>query len=80
MLIAPEQLVQRVQTDTMLDYDAYVDQILARWIKADRLQGLPAQVQHRRIVLAWLVEKFAPRFALRSPAGGRCAGLLVQWA
>jgi len=52
MLITPEQLVQRVQTDTMLDYDAYIDQILARWIKADRLQG--------RIVLAWLVEKFVP--------------------
>lgn len=58
-LLTPEQLVQQVQTDTMLDYDAYIDQILARWIKAERLQGLPTQVQHRRIVLAWLVEKFA---------------------
>lgn len=51
-LLTPEQLVQRLQTDTMLDYDAYIDQILARWIKEDRLQGLPTQVQHRRIVLA----------------------------
>lgn len=58
-LLTPEQLVQRVQTDTRLDNDAYIDQILARWIKEDRLQGLPTQVQHRRIVLAWLVEKFA---------------------
>lgn len=59
-LLTPEHLVQRVQTEATLDYDAYIDQILARWIKAERLQGLPTQVQHRRIVLAWLVEKFAP--------------------
>ncbi|MEZ4729114.1 MAG: metalloregulator ArsR/SmtB family transcription factor [Caldilineaceae bacterium] len=66
-LLTPEHLVQRVQTAATLDYDAYIDQILARWIKADRLQGLPTQVQHRRIVLAWLVDKFAPdlRYAPR---------------
>lgn len=59
-LLTPEHLVQRVQTEATLDYDAYIDQILARWIKDNRLQGLPTQVQHRRIVLAWLAEKFAP--------------------
>lgn len=58
-LLTPEYLVQRLQSETTLDYDAYLDQILARWIKDERLQALPTQVQHRRVVLAWLADKFA---------------------
>lgn len=59
-LLTPDYLIQRLQSEATLDYDAYLDQILARWIKDERLQALPTQVQHRRVVLAWLADKFAP--------------------
>lgn len=59
-LLTPKYLVQRLGNEATLDYDAYLDQILARWIKDERLQALPTQMQHRRVVLAWLANKFAP--------------------
>lgn len=59
-LLTPEALAQWVQANTQVDEDAYRQQVLARWLKEDRLQGLPAAVQQRRLVLQWLSEKFAP--------------------
>lgn len=58
-LLTPTYLVQRLQSEAKLDDDAYLDQVLTRWIKDERLQALPTQVQHRRVVLAWLADKFA---------------------
>lgn len=58
--LTPEHLAQRIHTSETVDEDAYTRQVLARWVHQDRLQGLPSQVQHRRTVLAWLVEKFEP--------------------
>jgi biotin operon repressor len=56
--LTPEQLARRVQTRDAVDQAAYIRQILSRWVQQDRLQGLPTQIQHRRVVLTWLVEKF----------------------
>lgn len=57
-LLTQENLALRVQNGEMVNEAAYTQQILARWIKQDRLQGLPGQVKHRQVVLHWLVEKF----------------------
>ncbi|MEZ4859974.1 MAG: metalloregulator ArsR/SmtB family transcription factor [Caldilineaceae bacterium] len=75
--LTPEQLAQRVQRDELVEATAYQDQILARWVKDERLQGLPTQVQQRRVVLAWLAEKFALD---RRYAPQQVDDLLAYWA
>ncbi len=57
-LLTPEQLAAAVQQGGAVDTDAYRQQILARWIQAERLQDLPTQVKQRAVVLQWLAEKF----------------------
>jgi biotin operon repressor len=56
--LTPEYLARRAQASGAVDSAAYTRQILARWAPQERLQGLPGQIQHRQVVLAWLVDKF----------------------
>ena len=59
-LLTPEVLAQRVHTEETVDAEAYVSQILSRWVKDDRLQGIPRKVQHKRAVFTWMIDKFEP--------------------
>ncbi len=65
-LLTPHYLAEMVRQNDEIDGTAYQQQILARWIENDRLQALPTQIKHRRIVLQWLAEKFEwdQRYAL----------------
>ncbi|MBV7339666.1 metalloregulator ArsR/SmtB family transcription factor [Chloroflexi bacterium TSY] len=57
-LLTPEELAQRVRTEEKVDATAYATQILSRWLKGDRVQGIPRKVQHKRVVFDWIVDQF----------------------
>ncbi|MEM7539838.1 MAG: DUF2087 domain-containing protein [Chloroflexota bacterium] len=57
-MLTPEQLAQRVRINETLNARAYTDQILATWIKDNRITDMPRQAKHRRVVMDWLVDRF----------------------
>ena len=50
----------RMGLEASVDSNAYAAEILARWLKDNRLQGIPRKSHHKQIVLEWLTCKFAP--------------------
>jgi len=57
--LTPEALAQRMGLEASVDGNAYAAEILARWLKDNRLQGIPRKSHHKQIVLEWLTRKFA---------------------
>ena len=58
--LAPEAMAGRMGLEASVDSNAYAAEILARWLKDNRLQGIPRKSHHKQIVLEWLTRKFAP--------------------
>ncbi|MEM7333169.1 MAG: DUF2087 domain-containing protein [Chloroflexota bacterium] len=51
-------LSTRVLNSQAINFEAYEQQILHKWIKDSSLQGVPSQIQHRPILIGWLTNKF----------------------
>ena len=58
--LVPEAMAGRMGLEASVDSNAYAAEILARWLKDNRLQGIPRKSHHKQIVLEWLTRKFAP--------------------
>jgi len=58
--LAPEAMAGRMGLEASVDSNAYAAEILSRWLKDNRLQGIPRKSHHKQIVLEWLTRKFAP--------------------
>ncbi|MCB0063823.1 MAG: metalloregulator ArsR/SmtB family transcription factor [Caldilineaceae bacterium] len=58
--LAVDTFIKEVNMLEELNHDAFRQQVLARWVREDRLQGLPTPIKQREIVLQWLAEKFMP--------------------
>ncbi len=58
--LTPEAMAGRMGPAASVDSNAYAAEILARWLKDNRLQGIPRKSHHKQIVLEWLTRKFAP--------------------
>lgn len=57
--LAPEAMAGRMGLEASVDSNAYAAEILARWLKDHRLQGIPRKSHHKQVVLEWLTRKFA---------------------
>lgn len=51
-------LAERVRTSDDIDHEAYHQQILDHWMKDGSIQGVPSQIQHRPVLLNWLLNRF----------------------
>ena len=74
--LTPANLANRVSQDEAIDANAYAAKILSRWLRDDRLQGIPRKLQHQRAVYAWLTDKFAQDVRYDSDQVGE---LVEQW-
>jgi len=74
--LTPAHLARRVDLDDTIDANAYAALILARWLKDDRLQGIPRKLQHQRAVYTWLTDKFAQDVRYDSDQVGE---IVAQW-
>ena len=74
--LTPAHLARRVDLDDTIDANAYAAMILARWLKNDRLQGIPRKLQHQRAVYTWLTSKFAQNVRYDSDQVGE---IVEQW-
>lgn len=74
--LTPAHLADRVRLDEAIDANAYAATILSRWLKDDRLQGIPRKLQHQRAVYAWLTDKFAQNVRYDSDQVGE---IVEQW-
>lgn len=74
--LTPAHLARRVSQDETIDANAYAATILSRWLKNDRLQGIPRKLQHQRAVYAWLAGKFDQNVRYDSDQVGE---IVEQW-
>ncbi len=74
--LTPAFLARRVSEDETIDAYAYAATILSRWLKDDRLQGIPRKLQHQRAVYAWLAGKFEQNVRYDSDQVGQ---IVDQW-
>lgn len=74
--LTPAYLARRVSQDRTIDANAYSATILSRWLKDERLQGIPRKLQHQRAVYAWLTDKFAQNVRYDSDQVGE---IVEQW-
>ncbi len=51
-------LSTRVLSSEAINFEAYEQQILDKWVKDNSLQGVPSQIQHRPVLIKWLTHKF----------------------
>lgn len=75
-MLTPQHLAKRSQCNQAVNAEAFEDASLARWIKNNKLTGLPTQVKEREIVLRWLAEKFEPD---RRYDWDQVSDLIGQW-
>lgn len=51
-------LANRVLDSDSINFKAYKEQILKKWLHEGSLQGVPSQIQHRPVLINWLLDKF----------------------
>lgn len=74
--LTPARLARRVALDDTIDASAYAAMILSRWLKDNRLQGIPRKLQHQRAVYAWLAGKFEQNVRYDSD---QVSEIMEQW-
>lgn len=52
------QLATHILNSPHINQEAYQQQILDKWLVDNSIQGVPSQIQHRPVLIAWLTDKF----------------------